>query len=214
MNPDASSSNLIDSGSGAAGGGTTEAQAASAGATAHPGAGTGTVEIPKIDPQLLAACIHCGLCLPACPTYLATGREMESPRGRIYLMNLWASGKEPLNERMAEHIESCLGCLGCQTACPSGVPYEKILNQARPYLSKMKDRRTRKLARFVFAKILPDYNRLRKLANLIRLWQISGGDKILSAMPWLAKAFGRIAQWQSFLPPLPKFVPLPRQSWV
>src|SRR6516225_10539543 len=87
-----------------------------------------------IDKQLLDACIHCGLCLPACPTYLATGREMESPRGRIYLLSQWQSGALNLTPRLTEHIDSCLGCLGCQTACPSGVNYEEILNQARPEL--------------------------------------------------------------------------------
>src|SRR5271168_2156218 len=84
-----------------------------------------------IDAKLLAACIHCGLCLPACPTYLATGRETESPRGRIYLLNQWNQGELPLNDDLYEHIDTCLGCLGCQTACPSGVHYESILNQAR-----------------------------------------------------------------------------------
>src|SRR5438874_12846059 len=96
----------------------------------------------KIDPSLLAACIHCGLCLPACPTYLATGRETESPRGRIYLLNQWQTGEQPLTPRLAEHIDTCLGCMGCQTACPSGVQYESILSQARPHLTKMKSKRT------------------------------------------------------------------------
>src|SRR5262249_2385453 len=214
MNPDASSSNLIDSGSGAAGGGTTEAQAASAGATAHPGAGTGTVEIPKIDPQLLAACIHCGLCLPACPTYLATGRETESPRGRIYLMNLWQKGEQLLTPRLAEHIESCLGCFGCQTACPSGVQYEQILNQARPHLARRRPGRLRKLMRFVFDKILPDYPRLRFLGKALRLWQSSGGLNLLAKTRLVAKMTARLARWQEFLPTIPSFTALPRQSWM
>src|SRR5580704_9378935 len=91
-----------------------------------------------IDQALLDACIHCGMCLPACPTYLATGRELESPRGRIYLLNLWQQGQEPFSARMAEHLDSCLGCLGCQTACPSGVNYEAIINRARPQVNALK----------------------------------------------------------------------------
>jgi glycolate oxidase iron-sulfur subunit len=169
---------------------------------------------PAIEPALLDACIHCGLCLPACPTYLATGREMESPRGRIYLLNLYASGSEPLTPRMAEHIESCLGCLGCQTACPSGVRYETILDQARPHLANLRNRRARRLMRYVFSRVLPDYGKLRALGNLLRLWQSAGGQKLVSTMPWLRKAFGRLIRWQSFLPAVPKYVPLPRQSWL
>src|ERR1700679_295129 len=99
--------------------------------------------VPRIAKELLESCIHCGLCLPACPTYLATGREMESPRGRIYLINQWQEQWQnqlpdqspdkfpPMDERAAEHIDSCLGCLGCQTACPSGVNYEDLLNTTR-----------------------------------------------------------------------------------
>src|SRR5437870_433269 len=86
----------------------------------------------KVDPSLLSACIYCGLCLPACPTYLATGREMESPRGRIHLLNLLQKGELAEDDRLVQHIDTCLGCLGCQTACPSGVQYGKILDQARP----------------------------------------------------------------------------------
>lgn len=69
----------------------------------------------SLSKELLESCIHCGLCLPACPTYLATGREMESPRGRIFLL-IQAQEKNHLDDRAREHIESCLGCLGCQTA--------------------------------------------------------------------------------------------------
>src|ERR1700677_2418055 len=96
-----------------------------------------TVQSTLIDQNLLNACIHCGLCLPACPTYLATGRELESPRGRIYMLSLWQQGQAPFSPRMAAHLDSCLGCLGCQTACPSGVNYEAIINHARPQINAL-----------------------------------------------------------------------------
>ena len=173
---------------------------------------------PAIDPALLSACIHCGICLPACPTYLATGRETESPRGRIYLMNLWQQGDQELSPRLAEHLESCLGCFGCQTACPSGVQYEKILNQARPQLAEIRPPGLRRLMRFAFAQILPDYRRLQMLGKLLRVWQSAGGEKLFSALPWLGKTgatlIGSLRSWQSFLPPVPEHVPLPRQSWL
>src|SRR5271154_6202181 len=106
-----------------------------------------------MDPKLLEACIHCGLCLPACPTYLATGRESESPRGRIYLLKLFSEGDLPLDSRVAEHIDSCLGCMGCQTACPSGVQYEKILSQARPQLIQFRNKKARRLMALAFSEI-------------------------------------------------------------
>jgi glycolate oxidase iron-sulfur subunit len=175
---------------------------------------SGDVGNATISADLLAACIHCGLCLPACPTYLATGRETESPRGRIYLMSLWQQGKLPLNERVVEHLESCLGCLGCQTACPSGVQYEAILNQARPAIAEKRSRQSRAFGRFIFAKVLPDYALLQRLGGLLRLWQKTGYDKALNVVPWLKKALGKLDQWQSFLPKIPEFKPLPKQSWT
>jgi glycolate oxidase iron-sulfur subunit len=171
-------------------------------------------ETPNIDRKLLDACIHCGLCLPACPTYVATGHETESPRGRIYLMNLWQEGKLPLSNRLGEHLESCLGCLGCQTACPSGVQYGSILDQARPYLPSLRPKAQDSFMRFIFAKVLPDYPLLKRLGALIRLWQETGSDKILRSIPGLKQLAHRLIEWQSFLPTVPKYVPLPSQSWA
>lgn len=169
---------------------------------------------PAIDPVLLSACIHCGLCLPACPTYLATGREMESPRGRLHLIGLWQTGSELIGRRLADHLESCLGCFGCQTACPSGVEYEQILNQARPSLANMRPKRMRRLMRFAFSRILPDYVYLRRLGTLVRLWQKLGGGKVGGNVPAFGIVVGKLLKWQSFLPEIPKFVRLPRQSWM
>ncbi len=166
------------------------------------------------DQSLLDACIHCGLCLPHCPTYLATAKETESPRGRIYLINLWASGTQQLSNRLTEHLESCLGCLGCQSACPSGVQYEELLSESRPHLAKRRDRYSRRLLRFVCQKVLPDYKKLRSLGKMLRLWQILGGPKLMVVAPWLGKLAARLNRWHSFLPPVPKFSRLPRQSWV
>lgn len=167
-----------------------------------------------VDPLLLSACIHCGLCLPACPTYLATGREMESPRGRIYLLNLLQKGELEADDRLLEHIDTCLGCLGCQTACPSGVQYGKILDQARPMLAAKRSNSLRQLMRFAFSKILPDYPKLHLLGKLLRAAQVSGLANMPYKFSWFKKLLGPLAQWQEFLPAVPAYKPLPQQSWM
>src|SRR2546423_12771124 len=88
-------------------------------------AGTG------VDPELIKTCIHCGFCLPTCPTYLVWGEEMDSPRGRIVLMR---QANETTGDvgPIATHIDRCLGCMACVTACPSGVRYDTLIEQMRP----------------------------------------------------------------------------------
>lgn len=166
-----------------------------------------------LDAGLLQSCIHCGLCLPACPTYLATGRESESPRGRIYLLSLWQKGEINEERRLLEHIDSCLGCMGCQTACPSGVDYEKILSQARPALNRLHDRKRRRLMRLAFSQILPNYKRLHTLGRLLRLWQTSRLNRYMEFLPVSPRLKKRLLEWERFLPKVPAQTPLPKLSW-
>jgi glycolate oxidase iron-sulfur subunit len=86
--------------------------------------------------KLLDECVHCGFCLPTCPTYLLDGEEMDSPRGRIYLMDLASRGEIPLDATFAQHIDACLGCMACVTACPSGVQYDRLLEATRPQVEQ------------------------------------------------------------------------------
>lgn len=166
----------------------------------------------SLDKELLESCIHCGLCLPACPTYQATGREMESPRGRIFLLNQ-ASQDGVLRERAREHIESCLGCLGCQTACPSGVRYESMLDQTRPVLANKRDALTRFIMRFSFERLLPDYPLLRKLGGLMRWAQLRGLDKVALNMASRIPGLAYLKNWQLFTPVVPEHKMLPTKSW-
>ena len=86
-------------------------------------------DIPTVED--LRNCIHCGFCLPSCPTYIATGHELESPRGRLHLIDSVRSGRVDINDRLLGHLDLCLQCRACETACPSGVPYGRIMEDAR-----------------------------------------------------------------------------------
>src|SRR5947208_4527844 len=115
------------------------------------------------EPDLLDACVHCGFCLPTCPTYALWGEEMDSPRGRIALMQLGHDQPE-LSDEMVSHFDRCLGCMACVTACPSGVKYDLLLQQTRPQVERnfRRPRVDRAFRRLVFA-LFPHPVRLRAL---------------------------------------------------
>ncbi|MEE9192906.1 MAG: 4Fe-4S dicluster domain-containing protein [Thermodesulfobacteriota bacterium] len=79
-------------------------------------------------------CVHCGFCLSACPTYIETGNELDSPRGRIYLMGAVLEEKIPLGETVVDHLDKCLGCLACESACPSCVEYRFLIEASRAHI--------------------------------------------------------------------------------
>jgi glycolate oxidase iron-sulfur subunit len=97
-----------------------------------------TAPFARLSDDDLATCVHCGLCLDACPTFRVTGLETESPRGRIYLMTQWKRGTMPFDEEQVKHIDLCLGCRTCEGVCPSGVPYGRIIEAGR---ADVEDRR-------------------------------------------------------------------------
>src|SRR5664280_1759821 len=82
------------------------------------------------EKEYIDDCVHCGFCLPACPTYVLWGEEMDSPRGRIDLIRQGLEG-EPMTESMVDHWDACLGCMACMTACPSGVQYDRLIESTR-----------------------------------------------------------------------------------
>lgn len=115
-------------------------------------------------------CVHCGLCLQACPTYRVTGRESASPRGRVYLMRGLAEGRLEDTQLLEEEAFLCLGCRACETACPSGVQYGEMLEQTRSIVrsSETGIRFATWLERFALRQIVPHPRRLRILVQIGR----------------------------------------------
>ena len=132
-------------------------------------AGMNNTAVPArfLDESKALTCIHCGLCLSSCPTYLESGNENDSPRGRIHLMRAMQDGRLPLNDAAVRHIDLCLGCRACEAACPSGVHYGELLETTRDHIEKNHRRSWFQtlLRRFAIEKIFPYPWRL-KLALL------------------------------------------------
>jgi len=118
-------------------------------------------------------CVHCGMCLPACPTYRETGRETSSPRGRIYLMRAVAEGRLPLGDALAEEAFLCLGCRACETACPSGVRFGALLEHTRGSVERAGLRRgfAKRAEIFALRHVVPRRARLRALVGLLGIAQ-------------------------------------------
>src|SRR6266403_2016698 len=130
-----------------------------------------------------ARCVHCGLCLNNCPTYKLWGLEADSPRGRIRQMVLVDQGRLPLGETFVKHIDQCLDCRACETACPSGVEYGKLVEAARAQIEQNYRRPFfSRLARdFVFRRLLPYPNRIASVARVLRIYQRSGMQSLARA---------------------------------
>lgn len=121
----------------------------------------------------LRACIHCGLCLAACPTYRTLRLEPGSPRGRIYLMRGLSESRIVPGHPLLEHLDQCLGCRACETACPAGVHYGRLLEVARAQLERRVRRRSlsRRLGQWALARLVPDRAAMHRAASLMRLMQ-------------------------------------------
>ena len=132
--------------------------------------------------DLMRQCIHCGFCLPTCPTYAVLGVEMDSPRGRIYQVLQVDTGRMTLGESFVQHIDRCLDCRACETACPSGVQYGRIVERARALIEQ--DHRRPWLERMLrrnFYAIIGDFPRLARWARLARWFQRSGLQTLVRA---------------------------------
>ena len=150
------------------------------------------------------ACVHCGFCLPACPTYVLWGEEMDSPRGRIWMMRKGAQGEAQLDDTFRVHMDNCLGCMACVTACPSGVEYNKLIEDTRGQVERNV---TRPVADSLFRKLLfitfPYPRRLRLLGVALAIYQRSGLQRLVRASGLLKLLPRRFQAMESLLPPTP-----------
>ena len=147
-------------------------------------------------------CVHCGLCLNACPTYRELGVEMDSPRGRIYQIIQVEQGRLPLGESFVRHIDLCLDCRACETACPSGVEYGKLVEAARGQIEKYYHRPplTTLLRKLFYHEVLPHPGRLKLLGGMLRVYQRSGLEKLVLGSGVLKLFPGRLARVAELAP--------------
>ncbi|MFI5372122.1 MAG: 4Fe-4S dicluster domain-containing protein, partial [Candidatus Eisenbacteria bacterium] len=145
------------------------------------------------DRRELETCIHCGLCLTACPTYRTLRIEPDSPRGRLYLMRGLAEGRIEPSADLVHHLDQCLDCRACETVCPAGVPYGRLLEQTRGQLARRvpEARKLGPIGEWVLRQVMPDRGRMHLVGDLLRLSQSAP----------IAALMGR-AEVRSWLPPL------------
>ncbi|MBD2141124.1 (Fe-S)-binding protein [Anabaena sp. FACHB-1250] len=153
------------------------------------------------DPKLIDSCVHCGFCLSTCPSYRVLGKEMDSPRGRIYLMDAINEGEIALNTATVEHFDSCLGCLACVSTCPSGVQYDKLISATRHQVERNYHRSLPdKLIRQLIFSLFPNPDLLRILLFPLLVYQKLGISKLLQATGLIKAISPRLAAMESILP--------------
>lgn len=159
-----------------------------------------TLMTPQFQ-SLLAECVHCGLCLEACPTYTIFKKETDSPRGRIQLMQAASQGRIPLNGSLQKHLTLCLACRSCETACPSGVKYDELYQTTRSAIEASRQSGTfeRTVRWFMLKQMMPHLRRLRFVAWWMNLYEHLGIQALVRRLNFLPKS---IKNMEALLPKL------------
>jgi glycolate oxidase iron-sulfur subunit len=153
--------------------------------------------------ELISDCVHCGFCLPTCPTYALWGEEMDSPRGRVYLMKLGLEGAAGMTDAYVGHFDKCLGCMACLTSCPSGVQYDKLIEATRAQVERNHPRtRADRWFRALLFALFPHPGRLRVAAAPLWLYQRSGLRWLLRRSGLLRLVPARLRSMESLAPPV------------
>jgi glycolate oxidase iron-sulfur subunit len=161
----------------------------------------------SIDYDKFLDCVHCGLCTAACPTYLETGNENDSPRGRIYLMRAVTDGRLTLTDTVSRHLDLCLDCRSCETACPSGVQYGRLIEPFRVDMRRQAAEKSGNAAPGWFEKwilygLFPYPRRLRWALAPARLMQLLGLDRLAESLGLLKLLPEKLRRMQGLLPKL------------
>src|SRR5438477_8865179 len=166
---------------------------------------TGPLTLHGLDVEGVNRCVHCGLCLPYCPTFSILGTEMDSPRGRIMLIKSLAEGRIALTESTKAHLDLCLGCRACETVCPSRVPYGQLIEAGRAEIERERPGGiARRLFRWLnFGVLLPSPRLLGLAAAGLRFYQASGLQRLARATGLIRLLPRPLPDWEPLLPVLP-----------
>jgi glycolate oxidase iron-sulfur subunit len=180
------------------------------GQNTHPAFASGYDAHHPPSAELIDKCVHCGFCLPVCPTYVLWQEEMDSPRGRIYLMKMASEGDATINKTWVSHFDACLGCMACMTACPSGVEYGKLIEATRSQIERRYQRSPaeKRFRRFLFSTFTRP-SRLRSFLLPLRLYQKTGLQTLLRGIGLPKLLPPRLRAMESLLPQVPSQETLP-----
>src|SRR5512138_3059685 len=159
--------------------------------------------LKSLDYSVVQQCMHCGLCLPTCPTYTATKNERHSPRGRISLMRAIADDRLEMSKTFGEEMYFCLGCLACMTACPAGVNYAELFEFARAEAEAsgvLRAPRRNLIRAFAIRWLFMDLNRLQLAGRAIRLYQELGLQALLRRSGFLKLLPKRLRELEAMTP--------------
>jgi glycolate oxidase iron-sulfur subunit len=168
-------------------------------------AATGPLTLHGLSVEGVNQCVHCGLCLAYCPTFSELGTEMDSPRGRIFTIKSLAEGRMSLSDSAVEHLSLCLDCRACETVCPSGVPYGRLIEAAKAEIERARPGGlVRRAFRWANFGLLLRYPRLLgAAAAALRLYQATGLQRVLRRTGLVDVLPGTLAAWEALLPTLP-----------
>ena len=165
----------------------------------------GPLQLHGLSVEGVNQCVHCGLCLPYCPTFAELGTEMDSPRGRIFLIKSLAEGRVALSDSVVEHLSLCLDCRACETVCPAGVPYGRLIEAAKAQIETARPgSAARRAFRWLNLGLLLPHPRLLRLAAAgLRLYQASGVQRLVRRTGLARFLPGTLPAWEALLPSLP-----------
>jgi glycolate oxidase iron-sulfur subunit len=153
---------------------------------------------PPAKAPLYLDCVHCGLCIPSCPTHRVLGNEMDSPRGRIYLMRAYDEGRAQITDTFVEHMSRCLDCRACETVCPSGVHFGQMMEDMRAVI--VEQRPPHWLTRLVLTQVFPYPWRFATASRFLQLYEMSGIQDFLRQTKLLSRFAPKLAAIEQLMP--------------